>query len=304
MPVQLSVVIPTFRRPALLRQCLRALQQQQLPLAEFEVVVVDDGSGDSTRTVLERAGQTMPNLIAVTQPRNRGPAAARNRGLGEATGELVLFIDDDIVAAPDLVATHLAWHLERRDRNLGLLGRVDWHPGLRVTAFMQWLDRSGLQFAYDTWLEPGELSAAYAAFYTANLSISRQLVLAVGGFDERFPYPAYEDMELAFRLTREGFRLHYLPDARAYHARAIRRREFARRMQRVGESAELMRRLAPQFPLDDQQLRRWLDRRRRRERLRLRAILGDSTKRDEFYWSDVALAYDYGRRRANPSAAD
>jgi glycosyltransferase involved in cell wall biosynthesis len=288
----LSVVVPTYRRPELLRRCLDSLDRQNLPRERFEVIVVDDGSGDETAGVLDRAG-----VVALAQPRNAGPAAARNRGVAQARGRLVLFLDDDVAATPDLLSTHLALHDAADDRLLGVLGRVDWDPALTVTPFMRWLDRSGLQFGYETWLREGPVDPPYAAFYTANLSMHRDLLDEVGGFDERFPYAAFEDMELAFRLAAAGFHLDYRPAAQAFHTRSMDLPGFSRRMEKVGESAELLRRAAPDFPLDDDALRERHVSWARRTRLRLAGRRDDDARR-QFYWAQVAAAYDRGRRRA------
>jgi len=290
----LSVVIPTYRRPELLRQCLDSLAAQDLATDRFEVIVVDDGSGDATTDVLADAA---PNVVAHVQSRNAGPAAARNRGVAAAVSSLVLFLDDDIAAAPDLLSTHIALHASAADPQLGVLGRVDWHPSLTRTPFMHWLDRSGLQFGYDTWLQEGAVDPPYAAFYTANLSVQRELLLAEGGFDERFPYAAFEDMELAFRLTKRGFHLDYRPQARAFHTRAMALPDFCVRMTKVGESAELMRQAAPEFALDDTQLRAQDVSRLELLRRRLAGLRGSDRSLAPYYWAAVGRAYGRGRRR-------
>lgn len=286
----LSVVIPTYQRAALLDRCLSALVTATA-VADVEVVVVDDGSTDDTAAVLQRYADRLP-LTALVQPRNAGPAAARNRGVQAARADLVLFLDDDVVVTPDLLEMHLALHAEAGDPLLCILGRVDWHPDLTVTPFMRWLDRSGLQFAYETWLREGPVDPPYAAFYTANLSVRRDLLMRVGGFDERFPYPAYEDMELAFRLSQQGLRMEYRPAALAWHARAIDLATFRRRMQMVARSAALLGRAAPDFPLDDSDL---LGRdRRRRDRWLLAAraaLLRREKDRAEHFWAQIGHAY-------------
>jgi GT2 family glycosyltransferase len=283
----ISVVIPTYQRAALLDRCLEALRNAE-DAEDVEVIVVDDGSTDRTPEIL-RSHAWVRSLV---QQRNQGPAAARNRGVREARAPLVLFLDDDIVVTPELVGTHLRLHREAADEQLCVLGRVDWHPDLRVTPFMRWLDTSGLQFGYQTWLREGPVDPPYAAFYTANLSIRRHLVVDAGGFDERFPFPAYEDMELAFRLTKTGLRMRYCPAALAYHSRQIDLAAFRRRMAMVGTSAALLRAAAPDFPLDDREL---LARdRRRRERLRLAlraAITRTAGARAEHYWAQIGHAY-------------
>jgi GT2 family glycosyltransferase len=298
----ISVVVPTFRRPDLLRSCLEALAHQTLPADQLEVVVVDDGSLDDTGRVLAAMGARMPNLVALTQEQNRGPAAARNRGAHASSAPLVLFFDDDVVAEPGSVETHVRLHAQLGDAQTGILGRVDWHPDLRVTPFMHWLDASGLQFGFDTWIRPGPVEPPYAAFYTANLSLPRALLESVGGFDERFPYAAYEDMELAWRLSHAGFRLVYHPEARVFHARSIDLPVFRSRMSKVGESAELLRAVQPDFPIDDAEIRQRLVRRRELWWLRLVAPVARLVGRQDLlarrYQAEISAAYQSGRARA------
>ena len=286
---RLSVVLPTYRRPELLERCLTALAASDLD--SYEVLAVDDGSGDRTPEVLRSYESRLP-LQAVVQPHNGGPASARNAALQRAQAELVLFLDDDVVAPPGLLRQHVEQHAAAQDPQLAVLGRVEWHPSLEVTPFMRWLDRSGLQFAYDTWLRAGPVDPPYAAFYTANLSMHRETVLAAGGFDERFPFPAYEDMELAYRLTERGLRMEHAPELLAWHARAIDLATFRRRMAMVARSAAMLRVASPDFPLDDAGL---LDRDvRRRERWRLAAraaLLRRDDDRAAHYWAQIGHAY-------------
>lgn len=295
---RVSVIVPTFERSELLRSCIRSFDTQEQPPG-FEVVVVDDGSSDDTPAVLTDLASARPWLQWVSQSANRGPAAARNRAVSLSHGELLLFVDDDIVASPSLLRCHADLHDQARDDRLAILGRVDWHPSLTITPFMHWLDHSGLQFAYDTWLREGPVEVPAAAFYTANLSISRRLVVDTGGFDERFPFPAYEDLELAQRLAAQGLRLHYRPAALAYHRRPIDLPTFARRMERVGESAELMRAISPDFAIDDRELASRRTTRSTMTRIHaMAAIRRNDDSRGAYYWAAIATAYDRGRRRA------
>jgi glycosyltransferase involved in cell wall biosynthesis len=296
----LSIVTPTHRRPDLLARLLSSLAEQTIDATRFEVVVVDDASGDDTPSILERWSASHPTLRWTSFENGRGPAAARNRGVELASGSIVLFLDDDVEAAPDLVATHMRFHDEAADGALGLLGRVDWHPDLDITPFMRWLDRSGLQFAYDTWMRPGLIDPPYGAFYTANLSMRRELLVATGGFDERFPYPAYEDMELAWRLAERGFRLEYRPEARVFHTRAIDLQTFRRRMAKVAESAVVLTAVQPDFPVTpDDTPERWpIPTRRQRLRRRVALALTNNERRRERHFRDeIALAYRDGLER-------
>lgn len=298
---QISVIIPTFRRPALLRRCLASLAAQTMEAEQFEILVVDDGSGGDNDAGLREAQARMSNLRTFTRTRNYGPAAARNLGLTEARSPLVLLLDDDIVATPTLVGTHVEFHRAASDPHVGMLGLVRWHPDLTVTPFMRWVDRSGLQFGYETWLREGPVDPAYGAFYACNLSASLAIFDEAGGFDERFPYPAYEDMELAWRMTKHGFRLVYSPRALAYHARPIDLATFRRRMIRVGESATLLRVVQPDFPLDERVPSSWLRPRPQRLWLRMTArlsmVAGRHPRLERTYRSEISAAYMDGRRR-------
>src|SRR5689334_12557796 len=108
---ELSIIIATYNREQRLRVCLQSLARQTQPAADFEVLVVVDGSTDGTREMLARL-RTPYALRTLWQP-NSGQCAAQNRGIAEAAGRYCLLMDDDIVASPALVAEHLRLHRER-----------------------------------------------------------------------------------------------------------------------------------------------------------------------------------------------
>lgn len=241
MSPAISVVVPTYRRPTLLRRCLRALRAQTVS-ADYEVIVVDDASGDETPDVLAEFSDWDP-LRAVSQPINRGPAAARNNGLGQVRSALVLFVDDDIVASPTLLERHLTYHAGCDDA-LGVLGLVEWEPSLERTSFMKWLDTTDYQFGFAE-LAEGEVPDPLGFVYTCNLSLPTRLLDAAGGFHEEFPYPAHEDTELTMRLLDHGFHLDFRPEALAWHSRQMSLEDFRRRMRQAGESAVTLGMLRP-----------------------------------------------------------
>jgi len=298
---RVSVIIPTYRRPELLKKCLASLAEQDAAPTDVEVVVIDDASGDRTPQVLAKAAETMPALTWRSKAANEGPAAARNQAIALARGDLLLFLDDDIVATPTLVSTHLRLH-DGEPETHAVVGLVEWLPALHVTPFMRWLDSTTFQFAYAD-MQPGRLPHPADAFYTCNLSLRRRMVDAVGGFDERFPYPAYEDTELACRLADKGLTLDYRPEALAWHSRAITMHEFSSRMGRVAESAVLWREHSHTLPISVDGLagaaRPWW----RHTLLRLLSPIplrvGGRDLRSNYYWSVVGRGYARGLSRAN-----
>jgi GT2 family glycosyltransferase len=212
---ELTIVIPTFRRHAILARTLDALEGQRDAEGRFAVVVVDDPAGDDPDAVAAAiAAERRPYEVA--QLHTDVPdsvSAKRNVGWRAADTQLVLFIGDDILADPGLVAAHLAWHERHPEPELAMLGHVRWADEIEPTPFMRWLDR-GIQFDYER-LEGTE--AGWGMLYTSNVSLKRELLERVGGFDEeRFPF-IYEDTDLGWRLERAGMRLVHDPGARAEH---------------------------------------------------------------------------------------
>jgi len=246
-PVELSVVIPTYNRLQILRRALRLLAEEGEAYGRpHEVLVVDDGSSDGTAAYL--AGGDVPaastaHLRVISQP-NAGPARARNRGVREATGELVLFLGDDILVSPGLLALHLEAHRSRAaGGEVAVLGRTLWAPEMRSGPFLRYL-MEGDQFGFKH-IEDNE-NVPYNFFYTANVSLRRQAMLDAGLFDESFPNAAWEDVELCFRMIRDGMRLVYEPRALAHHLHPTSLESFCRRRERVGVDAVRLYRKHPE----------------------------------------------------------
>lgn len=225
-----SVVMPTRDRAALLERVLGALSDQTLPASSFEVLAVDDGSVDETPAVLERSPLVTQRLSGA----GGGPAAARNLGLEAASAPLILFLDDDVVPEPDLIEQHLLFHLRAPAHEEAALGYVSWPAG-ETTPFMRRIVQSGELFAWDRVRTQPELD--FWLLYTCNVSLKTAL-LGRERFDERFPHAAYEDVELAYRLTRRaGMRLRFLPAAVGIHHDRKEFGSFKQRQERAGASA-------------------------------------------------------------------
>jgi Glycosyl transferase family 2 len=186
----LSVVIPTYRKATTLRQTLDGIANARAPEA-WEVIVVDDGSGDGvTAEILTEFKGRLP-LIDAALSTNRGRAHARNHGWQMARGKTVLFLDDDIVI--DELA--LVAHCNAQDRRRGVyLGEVITAPGIVDSTLFEYLDTRGIAKT------PTGARCPARYFLTQNASVPRDALVEVGGFDEDFGAYGFEDMELAFRL--------------------------------------------------------------------------------------------------------
>ena len=190
--LSLTVVIPTYNRKNILKKCLNALFDQTYPQSDYEVIVVDDGSTDGTEEIVKFLINNSPCILRYFKQEHKGPAAARNLGIKNANGKIILFIGDDIIATPNLIVEHMKRHLTNPEVNIAILGYVTWSPELRITPFMRWLENGGPQFSYHELKDKEALGHGY--FYTCNISLKRHFLLTHGLFDERCKYAAYEDL--------------------------------------------------------------------------------------------------------------
>jgi GT2 family glycosyltransferase len=226
-----SVVIPTFNRREHLALVLAALDAQGYPATE--IIVVDDGSTDDTWGLLQ-AWQSKTGgrarRIAVHQE-NLRPGRARNRGLAEATGDLIVFLGDDTIPDRDFLAAHVARHAATRGP-LAVIGFTDWDRArIQVTPFLEFINSDGPQFAYGIIDERTELP--FNCFYTSNVSVPRAL-LGDEPFDARFDFVGWEDVDLGYRLNLAGVPLVYEPKACTRHVHPTTVNSFWRRQRGVG----------------------------------------------------------------------
>lgn len=206
----LSIVVPTLGQAPTLERVVRGLESQQPRPDAVEVFVCVDREG-SEPNLPPSSQRSFP--ITILHAERAGASAARNVGWRAASAPLVLFLDDDVVPAPRLVAEHLAWHDASPSPDVGVLGPVRWSPEVRVTPFMRWLEM-GILFDYG---RIQGIDAGWEHLYSCNVSIRRDLLQRVGGFDEEhFPF-RYEDLDLGRRLLRYGFRLLFNRGAEAHH---------------------------------------------------------------------------------------
>jgi len=196
--IRASVVVPTRRRTDRLDRCLAALEGQGIDRSLYEIIIIDDGSDDATRLLVEgRAARSDLAIRYLAAPGPRGPAAARNLGWRRASGAVVAFTDDDCLPQPGWLASGLA---ALEDGAVAATGRVVVPLPDSPTDYQR--DAAGLEGA---------------EFVTANLFCRRDALEAVGGFDERFALAWREDSDLHFALLERGGRIAEAPGAVVVH---------------------------------------------------------------------------------------
>jgi len=207
--VRFSVVVPTHNRRDLLERVVAAILDQTLPREHYELIVVDDGSDDGSEAVGEAlAGRLGFKFI---RQDNRGPAAARNRGIAEATGEVVAFTDDDCLVPRDWLE-RLADGYRRHSEVAGVGGGLRAPARVLATSPVARLEAFIAREVYGVGEEERLGGFECPAGGTNNMSYRREALLGVGGFDESFgPGVWGEDADLKLRITRRGGLLLYVP---------------------------------------------------------------------------------------------
>jgi glycosyltransferase involved in cell wall biosynthesis len=200
--VDLSILVPTFNRREQLARLLRSLESQRLSDGgQFEVVVAVDGSTDGTVEMLADFKTSYP--LTVLPAPNGGPSVARNRALSKAIGDVVLFLDDDVVPSDDLLERHLVWH--RAEPDVVVIGALLQPKSGASTPWARW-EAVTLMKHYDALVQKRKPVTPHH-FYTGNGSVRREHALAIGGFDESFRRG--EDVELAYRLEEKGLKFRF-----------------------------------------------------------------------------------------------
>jgi glycosyltransferase involved in cell wall biosynthesis len=200
-PVSVSIIVPTWNGAGRIEHCLAALSSQNFD-RPFEIIVVNDGSTDNTLEVLAQ----YPRVRVISQP-NAGPAAARNRGVREALGDIVAFTDDDCQPLPDWLTEMSKPFADPevvgakgiyRTRQTGIIPRfvqIDYEDRYRRMRRLSRID------FVDTY------SAAFR----------RNRFLEMDGYDVTFPVACSEDVELSYRMSARGWKMVFVPTAIVYH---------------------------------------------------------------------------------------
>ncbi len=198
----LSIIIPAHNAGSTLKQCLDSVRASTVPV---EVVVVDDGSTDDTECIARQAEANGP-LKFIRYEQNRGPAAARNIGARAAHGDILFFLDADIVMPRD-TAERILREFEQEPAPDALFGsyQKDTAPQNFVSVYKNLLHHYTHQIS----------SAEAATFCGGYGAVRREIFCALGGFDET--YFALEDIEFGYRLHNAGYRIRLVKDLQFTH---------------------------------------------------------------------------------------
>ena len=202
----ISIVIPTFNRKPILEKCLIALENQVLDstIDGYEVIVVDDGSTDGTPSWIRSQQARFPH-VRLYEQEHGGPAQGRNRGVGHAIGEVIVFIDSDLVVTKSFLKSHVK------------ILRRSWKSEGSRLCFTYGAVINTANFENPTSEQHKIQDLSWAYFATGNVAIDKKVLERSGLFDESFRLYGWEDLELGERLRQMGVKLVKCPKAVGYH---------------------------------------------------------------------------------------
>jgi GT2 family glycosyltransferase len=203
--MRFSLIIPTYRRKELLRGCLTSCREQVYPA--LEIIVVDDASPDDTSTMVRTE---FPEVISLRLERNSGPATARNRGITAASGDIIVFTDDDCLLPPDFLM-RLAEGYRNHPEIAGAGGYLEAPDELLAHNRYAQYDYYMTHTVYGFGPLPVVGGLECPAGGTHSMSYRARALAEVDGFDESFASPGGEDADLKARMVAHGYTLLYVP---------------------------------------------------------------------------------------------
>ena len=195
----ISVIVPTYCRPQLLKNCLKALLLQKFDKSQYEIIVVSDGPDEQTKKIFdELAGYDQPTLRFLQMPVKKGPAAARNYGWLNAKGNIIAFTDDDCL--PDTYwLKEIVAHCNP-DEDIAITGQVKVPISKKPTDY-----------------ERNTQHLQTADFITANCACTKNALVKAGGFDEQFSMAWREDSDLEFKFINNNIPIKRVNTALVIH---------------------------------------------------------------------------------------
>ena len=249
-PPSLSAILCTFNRAELLSQTLESILGQTLDRSNFELIVIDDGSMDETRKVVESFEGRLPLRYAYQA--NAGLASARNHGIYRSQAPLLLFLDDDDLCSPNLFEEHVKTHGQYPDNHFAVLGYVALDPNLSQKPMLHYVTEVGCYlFSYPN-LKHGDV-LDYTYFWGGCSSCKRKFLIDYGVFNPVFRFGC-EDIELAYRLSKSNLKVVYNARAVSTMVRDISFDAFCTRLIRQGESQYVFSQLHP-----DAEVQKWTE---------------------------------------------
>lgn len=197
-----SIIIPAYNAEKTIKKCLDSVAKQKF--SDFETIVVNDCSSDGTKRIID--GYKVRQIIL---EKNQGPAAARNRGIKEAKGDILVFIDSDVAFRDKNALSKLAEVFKKRTEIDGAIMIKDKVPLNKGITPLYWA-----YYKYYLWNQPGEFQTS---FTTERSAVKKYVFDRVGLFNEKYRKADVEDFELGYKMNEAGFKMLIVRDIKVLH---------------------------------------------------------------------------------------
>jgi cellulose synthase/poly-beta-1,6-N-acetylglucosamine synthase-like glycosyltransferase len=217
MGKKISIIIPTFNSAKVLQKCLESLTKQTVNSGACEIIVVDDGSTDGTKDIVAKYP------VKYIYQQNSGPAAARNNGVNQAQGEIVLFTDADCEPQPNWIEEMIKPMDD--PQVIGVKGAYKTRQKELVARLVQ--------IEYEHKYERMKKFRYIDFIDTYSAGYRKGIFLKYGGFDERYPKASVEDQEFSFRLFHDGYKMVFNTEALVYHKHSARLLDYLKKKYKI-----------------------------------------------------------------------
>jgi len=229
--IKYSFIIPCFNSEKTIKICLDSIIMQNTFLTNSEIILINDGSTDSTKNIIYQYNQHS-NVKIVSHPQNKGLAAARNTGIENASGEILVFIDSDMELSKNWL--HILDDILNDYDILGVMGQYNIPKNMTPNRLDKYL-YSSMRGAKKTYKSGEPIEFKYFLF--SNTAIKKDVIQSVGGFDESFKKYGGEDTELAIQLFKKyKNKFLYFNNLITYHHGQKSLKEFCENMKEYGEN--------------------------------------------------------------------
>lgn len=215
----ISVIIPTYNRVEVLIKCLDSITNQNIGDDNFEVLIIDDCSQDQTQNFCEDYIATRKNVFYIRNSVNEGRVITRNNGIRSSKGELIFFLDNDLVVEPDFLKLHLDLYSKNADKKVAVVSNVTYQPEvLATTNFGHFIQSRAIGYRPLREMKGIELDDLPSNFFAGGgSSCKKEDVLAIGMFDKNLKKYGSEDELFGFKLKGIGAKIIFCEKAKVIH---------------------------------------------------------------------------------------
>ncbi|OCA69880.1 hypothetical protein BBH99_03575 [Chryseobacterium contaminans] len=215
----ISVIVPTYNRVDTLHKCLQHLEDQSIGIDNYEVIVVDDCSRDETPKFIEDYVSKSKNVKYIRNQTNLGLATTRNVGIRASKGDILMFLDNDLLISNTFLEAHIDLYKANNNKNIAIVSDVTYQPkDLDKTNFGRFIQSRAIGYRAEKYMQGIDLADLPSNFFAGGgSSCKREDAFKIGLFEEGLKKYGSEDEVFGYRLKKAGIKIVFCPAAKLIH---------------------------------------------------------------------------------------